>query len=74
MVMSQLMEQVIGEIRKLSDEEQEALAAWLLDELASEARWARAFAASEDVLSQLADEALAEQRAGKTLPLDPDSL
>jgi hypothetical protein len=40
---------------------------------ASERRWDDSFAASTDVLAQLADEALAEHRAGRTEPLDPDS-
>ena len=32
------------------------------------------FSNSLDVLDQLANEALTEHRAGKTLPLDPDQL
>jgi hypothetical protein len=72
--MSELMEKVLGEINKLPEEEQDALAAWILEELASERRWSETFAASQDLLSQLADEALAEHRSGKTLPLDPDKL
>jgi hypothetical protein len=73
-MMSELMEKAIEEITSLPEEEQDALAAWLLAELASERKWAELFAASEDLLSQLAEEALAEHRAGKTLPLDPDNL
>jgi hypothetical protein len=60
------MEKALAEIQKLPEHEQEALATWILEELASERRWAEAFAASQDVLEQLADEALAEHRAGKT--------
>ena len=45
-----------------------------LEELASEKRWDMAFANSQDLLSRLADEALAEHRAGKTKLLDPDKL
>lgn len=72
--MVQLMERALAEIEKLPADEQEALAAWILEELASERRWAEAFAASEEALEQLADEALAEHRAGKTQPLNPDEL
>jgi hypothetical protein len=72
--MVQLMEKALAEISKLSENEQEAFAAWILDELNSERRWNEAFAASSDLLEQLAKEALAEHRAGKTLPLDPDQL
>jgi hypothetical protein len=32
------------------------------------------FSRSPDLLSKLADEALAEHRAGKTKPLDPETL
>ena len=34
----------------------------------SEERWAQAFAASQDELAKLAQEALAEYRAGRTEP------
>lgn len=72
--MVQLMEKALAEINKLPAEEQETFAAWILNELASERRWDAAFADSGDLLDQLADEALGEHRAGKTLPLDPDKL
>lgn len=39
-----------------------------LAELQSEERWARAFTASQDELAKLAQEALAEYRAGRTEP------
>lgn len=72
--MTDLMERALAEINKLPAQEQDALAAWILEELASERRWMDAFAASQDLLAELADEALAEHRAGKTQPLDPDTL
>lgn len=72
--MSQLMEKAFTEIKKLSEQEQDALAAWILEELESDRQWGEAFAASQDVLARLADEALAEHHAGKTLPLDLDNL
>jgi hypothetical protein len=72
--MSALMVKAIEEMNKLPEPEQEAMAAWILEELASERKWAELFANSQDLLSQMADEALAEHRAGKTLPLDPDTL
>ena len=65
--MSDLMVKAIEEINKLPEPDQEALAAWILNEIASERKWAELFADSQDLLSQLADEALAEHRAGKTL-------
>lgn len=54
----------------LPEEEQDSLAAAILAELAFDA----AIASRPDVLERLADEALAEHRAGRTLPLDPDNL
>jgi hypothetical protein len=72
--MTQLLEHAFKEVSKLSELEQNVLAKWLLEELASERRWEKAFAESEDLLSQLADEALEEHRQGKTRLLDPDRL
>jgi hypothetical protein len=71
--MTDLLEKAFAEAAKLPREEQEALAALLLDELASEHRWTEAFAHSQDELSSLADEALGEFRQGKTRPLDQES-
>src|SRR5436305_871456 len=64
--MTKLLEEAFAEAAKLSAQEQDALAAVILDELASERRWDQAFADSADLLAQLADQALAEHRAGKT--------
>ena len=36
--------------------------------------WNALFAQSQDILMQMADEALAEYLAGRTEPLDPDNL
>jgi hypothetical protein len=68
--MSNLLEEAFAEASKLPEDEQDALAAWLLEELKSERQWSKAFATSADLLAQLADEALAEHRAGKTDSLD----
>ena len=72
--MTKLPEKAFGEAAKLPDDEQDALAQAVLAELASERRWDELFAGSTDVLSELAEEALAEHRAGRTKPLDPDRL
>lgn len=72
--MTRLMQAALAEISKLPEAEQDALAAWILDELASESRWNAALAESADALAQLADDALREHRAGQTQPLDPDAL
>ena len=72
--MTKLLEEAFAEASKLSVQEQDALAAVILEELASERRWDQAFADSADLLAQLADQALAEHRAGKTQVLDPERL
>ena len=72
--MTELLEHAFAEVAKLPDADQDAFAAWIVEELASERQWSQAFAQSQDGLAQLAGEALAEHRAGRTLPLDVDQL
>jgi hypothetical protein len=72
--MTKLLEKAFAEASKLPEQEQDALAAVILEELASERRWDQAFADSADLLARLADQALAEHRAGKTHVLDPERL
>lgn len=67
--MTQLLEKAISEVAKLPASEQDAVAALVLEELASERRWSSSFAKSQDLLANLAEEALAEYAAGKTKPL-----
>ena len=72
--MTELLEKAVAEMKQLPEAEQDAIAALILSELESEERWNQAFSRSPKALSALAQEALAEFRAGKTVPLDPDSL
>ena len=67
--MTRLLEKAIEQIAKLPESEQDAVAAVMLEELASERRWADAFAGSQEKLARLAQEALAEYEAGRTKPL-----
>ena len=69
--MTKLLKKAFDEASKLPKKERDALARMLLEELASERRWEELFADSRDLLGQLADEALAEHRAGRTKELDP---
>ncbi len=73
-MMTTRLEQAFAEAAKLPLHEQEALADWLLAELQSERRWDQLFAASQEVLSSLAAEALAEHRSGQTQALDPEQI
>ena len=68
--MTQLLEKAFAEASKLPAEAQDLLAKDLLDDLAAEEKWDGTFNRSHSELSRLADEALAEYRAGKTKPLD----
>jgi hypothetical protein len=67
--MTKLLEKALQEVSKLPAAEQDAVAAILLEELASEQRWTESFARSQDKLAKLAEDALAEYNAGRTKPL-----
>lgn len=54
--MTEQLEKAFAEASKLSEGEQEALATWILEEIASERCWAESFAESEGALANLADE------------------
>ena len=67
--MTHLLEKAFAEASRLPEREQDAIAEIVMAELASEGRWKELFEGSQDVLAELAEEALAEHRAGKTRPL-----
>ena len=67
--MTKLLAKALDQVAKLPAAEQDAVAAILLEELASEQRWAKSLAGSQDQLAKLAQEALAEYKAGRTKPL-----
>ena len=66
--MTQLLEEAISAVSKLPERDQDALAAILLEEIASEQRWTELFAKSQGGLEKLAAQALAEHASGKTKP------
>jgi hypothetical protein len=68
------LEIAFAEIQKLPPADQNEFVTWILEELRSERRWAELFSQSSDMLSALADEALAEHKAKKTKKLDPETL
>ena len=72
--MTKLLQRAFDEASKLPEGEQDALGRILLEELASERRWEELFAGSEDLLAELADQALVEHRARRTQKLDPEKL
>ncbi|MBV9495586.1 MAG: hypothetical protein JOZ54_15170 [Acidobacteria bacterium] len=72
--MDTLLQQAVRELTNLPEAEQELAGRWILAELQSERRWDELFAQSADLLSAMADEAIREDEAGLTRPLDPDEL
>ncbi len=63
----------IDRVSVLPDDEQDAIASMILEEIEDEARWRVTFAKSQEALARLADDARAEIAAGDVLPFDPAS-
>lgn len=72
--MTELLEAVIAQLKTLPTDKQDAIATLILEELEEEQRWEDSFARSQDLLANLAAEAMAEYRAGKTQELNPEAL
>nr|WP_019506763.1 hypothetical protein [Pleurocapsa sp. PCC 7319] len=72
--MTELLNQAVARIKNLPDNEQDAIATIILEELEDEIKWEQAFSNSQDLLAELAAEAMTEYRAGKTQELDPEKL
>lgn len=72
--MTKQLKRAFSEASKLSPEEQNILAEWLLTELSSEKRWSKLFANSQDVLATLGQKALDEHQKGKTQELDIEKI
>jgi hypothetical protein len=72
--MTGALRKVFEEASRLPDAQQDELAAAIREELAATELWDDSLAKSQNALDRLADEALTEQRAGRTEPLDPDAL
>ena len=72
--MTKALQKVLDVVARLPEQEQDALAAAILEELGADERWETTLSGSPGALEKLADEALAEHRAGRSKPLDPDTL
>ena len=72
--MTKMLSKAFDELSKLPEQDQNALASWILEEIKSESRWSKLFAESQDVLAKMAAEALQEDQDGKTEELDPTKL
>ena len=73
-IMTQALDTVIAQLERLPADEQDRIAKWLAAELASEERWSKLFDQSQDILGELADEAVADLEAGRTRDIDPDRM
>ena len=72
--MTKLLEKAIEKLSRLSDDQQDSMAQWILEELEDERRWDTAFSNSLPQLEQLAQKALEDHRDGRTRDLNPDDL
>ena len=68
--MTETLKRAFEEISKLPEAEQDALASVLLEELSSSRKWDGLFSKSQDLLEQMAAQALAQHRRGQTTALD----
>ena len=68
--MMQALSAAVASAAKLPDEEQNVLAAILLEEMESEERWSALFSGSQNLLEQMASEAIQDFQAGRVQPID----
>jgi hypothetical protein len=68
--MTTALQDAFNQASALPVAQQETLAALLLEEMASEKRWQKAFSESQDTLARMAAEAIAEDERGETRDLD----
>jgi hypothetical protein len=65
--MTELLKIAIAKVKNLSDKEQDTIAAIILEELEDETKWEQAFANSQYLLANLANEAMEEYDYDKLL-------
>jgi hypothetical protein len=67
--MNKILERAIAEAARLPEDEQEAIACLMLEEIAAERGWDERFARSESKLAELARRAKTQHATGQTTPL-----
>lgn len=72
--MTELLERAFKEASRLPEIEQNAFAKWIMEELKAEKKWDKTFADSEDILDKLANDALLDNKKGKTKHLNTNIL
>lgn len=73
-VMTKLMEKAVEALRSLPEEQQDAVAGFVLSEIESDRQWSASSLRHADKLRKLADEAREDLRAGRASELDPERL
>ena len=69
MVMNKALEHAIAAVTRLPEDEQEAIACLILEEIAAERGWEERFASSERKLAELARRARIQHATGETTEL-----
>ena len=72
--MTKLLQKAIQEAKKLPQDEQDAIAALILDEIADEKQWDETFANSQPQLAKLAKKVRLDIKSGKTKEMGIDRL
>ena len=72
--MTKLLDKAFQEASKLPETTQNAIAKWIVEEMEDAKKWEASFAETEDILEQLADKALLDEKQGKTKMLDVEKL
>ena len=72
--MTKLLDSAFKEAESLPKIEQNMFAQFIIDEIHSEKKWDETFANSEDILAELADDALIEYKEGNTETINIDKL
>ena len=72
--MTRLMEKAVEALRSLPEEQQDAVAGFVLSEIEADHRWAATSLQYAERLRKLADEAKEDFQAGRTSELDPEQL
>ena len=71
--MTELLEQAIRQLKTLDTKKQNAIASMILEEIEDKAKWDAQFNRSQDLLADLATEAMQEYHTGETkLKIDRD--
>ncbi len=66
--------EAVAEAAKSSVEHQNFLAHFIMEDIAEEKKWDELFAKHPEILERLAEQALAEHRAGKTIEITEECL